>query len=151
MIYLGPHSPLGRLAHEAGHALGLRGDSDGSGLRYDDGHTDSLEDEAPFSSANVMWRANPILRHHLTLGQIAWMHGSERSVLPRLLGTRPQAMLPFWSDDHPSRRPQPEETDIETALGARYNRMIAYWDGGRRPEGRPGSASREDFVRLHKR
>lgn len=151
MIFLGPGSPLGRLAHEAGHALGLRGDGDGSGVRYDDGHADSIDIGNPFTEHNVMWRANATLRSHLTLGQIAWMHGSERSLLVKLAGTAAARRLPFWGDDPDHRRPAPEQSDIEAALRARYERIVAYWDGGRRPEGRPGSASAADFVRLHQR
>ena len=150
MIFLGPGSPLGRLAHEAGHALGLRGGGDGSGVRYDDGHADSIDIDNPFTDQNVMWRANAALRSHLTLGQIAWMHGSERSLLVKLAGTAAAGRLPFWADDPEHRVPEPGQSDIEAALRARYERIVAYWDGGRRPEGRPGSASATDFVRRHK-
>ena len=151
LIFLGPRSPLGRLAHEIGHALGLRGDSDGSNIRYDDGHTDSLVEPNPFSNANIMWRANTTLRSHLTLGQIAWMHGSERSILPRLAGRPTHLTLPAWRDDHADRTPEPETRSIEEALTERYDQMLAYWAEGRRPEGRPGSASAEELIRLHVR
>ena len=57
MIFLPPASPLGRLAHEIGHALGLRGDGDGSGLTYDDGHADSLPEPNPFTpDKGAGWR-----------------------------------------------------------------------------------------------
>ena len=151
MIFLPAGSPLGRLAHEIGHALGLRGDSDGSNARYDDGHTDSLPSSNPFTEANIMWRGNATLRHHLTLGQIAWMHGSASSILPKLAGQTATDDLPYWTDDGPGRKPKPETRDIETTLAARYEQILDYWDDGRRPEGKPGSTSAEEFVRLHLR
>jgi hypothetical protein len=148
MIFLGPGSPLGRLAHEAGHALGIRGESDGSGSRYEDGHADSLQTPNPFTDANILWRGNAMLRWRLTLGQIAWMHASERSILKGRGGRRP---FLYWTDDHPDRRPQHETRDRASALAVRYERMLAYWDDGRRPEGRPGSASAAEFIRRQSR
>ena len=56
-----------------------------------------------------------------------------------------------WADDSPDRRPEPETRDLETALTERYAAIVSYWDQGRRPEGQPGSASAEEFVRLHLR
>lgn len=149
MVFLPPGSPLGRLAHEIGHALGLRGDNDESGLIYDDGHPDVLPEPNPFTPDNIMWRANAVLRHHLTLGQIAWMQGSERSILTRIGKAPVQDALPGWAEDGPRRTPQPKTRDLQTALTERYERMLAYWDEGRRPEGLPGSQSAEEFVRLH--
>lgn len=151
MIFLPPGSPLGRLAHEIGHALGLRGDGDGSGVTYDDGHADSHPKPNPFTPDNIMWRGHAVLRYHLTLGQIAWMHGSEQSVLTRLGRQAVRSQLPAWADDAPDRRPEPETRDLETALKARYAAIVSYWDQGRRREGQPGSASAEEFVRLHLR
>jgi hypothetical protein len=152
MVFLGPGSPLGRLAHEIGHALGLRGDGDGSGARYDDGHTDSLPAPNPFSNANLMWRAHATLPHHLTLGQMVWIHFSERSIL-RKLGDpgRAPGGLARWAEDDPGRTPAaPEATDLEAALATRYDQILAYWREGGRPEGRPGSASKADFIRRHR-
>jgi len=92
-----------------------------------------------------------VLRYHLTLGQIAWMQAAERSVLTRLALLPARDDLPGWAEDDPRRKPQPEPRGISAALTARYERMLAYWDRGRRPEGRPGSRSADEFLHLHAR
>ncbi|MEZ5366157.1 MAG: hypothetical protein R2748_28425 [Bryobacterales bacterium] len=146
MVFLPPGAALGLLAHEAGHALGLRGDGDGSQDRYDDGHTESLPAPNPFTSANLMWRGEATAAHGLTLGQIVWMHAGPQSIARRNGVDNP---LPCWRDDDRDRAaPEDGSADI---LRRRYRQIVRYWDEGRRPEGRLGSKSEDEFVRLHLR
>ena len=88
-----------------------------------------------------MWRGEATYAHHLTLGQIVWMHFAPGPIAHRATASTP---LPRWRDDDAA--PGPSDT-----LGQRYRRMLRYWDHGRRPEGRPGSQSEAQFLRLHSR
>jgi hypothetical protein len=70
---------LGDLAHEMGHALGLK-KSDHENV-YPQGHTNDAKGKsvAGFDCNNTMWRNSLILDHSLSLGQSFWMNFSESS------------------------------------------------------------------------
>lgn len=167
VIFMRPHASIDTLAHEAGHALGIR-------AARENGYDDIA---APASWPwNVMQLPSATLRDHFSLGQMYCMRFSPLSFairhealgLPNAATPGPLPEIP-WVFDDASRQPQGDLSDkpVQPGLGqvetrqrlarqleARHDQLCEYWQpsvpgGEPRPEGELGHADREEFVKLH--
>lgn len=168
VIFMRPYASIDTLAHEAGHALGIRAAKENG---YDD-------DVAPASWYwNVMQLPGARLAEHFSLGQMYNMRFSELSLATRCPSgsLAASAAVPGapseipWTFDAVARQPRDDGSADCAAPGTgqvegrrilvqqlveRHVRLSEYWrpaaPGLRlRPEGQLGHAGKEDFVRCH--